>query len=57
MAGPGGPMGMLPMLGRQLGLTDAQKDQIKAIADSHKDEWKALGRSRPDGARGARTRR
>jgi Spy/CpxP family protein refolding chaperone len=40
--GPGGPMGMLPMLGRQLGLTDAQKDQIKAIAQSHTDEWKAL---------------
>jgi periplasmic protein CpxP/Spy len=40
--GPGGPMGMLPMLGRQIGLTDAQKDQIKAIADAHKDEWKAL---------------
>ena len=40
--GPGGPMGMLPMLGPQLGLTDAQRDQIKAIADTHKDEWKAL---------------
>lgn len=40
--GPGGPMGMLPMLGRQIDLTDAQKDQIKAIADSHKDEWKGL---------------
>jgi Spy/CpxP family protein refolding chaperone len=38
--GPGGPMGMLPMLGPKLGLTDAQKDQIKAIAASHKDEWK-----------------
>jgi Spy/CpxP family protein refolding chaperone len=37
----GGPMGMLPML-RRLNLTDAQRDQIKAIADSHKDEWKAL---------------
>jgi Spy/CpxP family protein refolding chaperone len=36
-------MGMLPMLGPQLGLTDTQKDQIKAIADAHKDEWKALG--------------
>ena len=35
-------MGMLPMLGRQLNLTDAQRGQIKAIADSHKDEWKAL---------------
>ena len=42
VGGPGGPMGMLPMLGPQLGLTDAQQDQIKAIADSHKDEWKAL---------------
>jgi Spy/CpxP family protein refolding chaperone len=40
--GPGGPMGMLPMLGPQLGLSDAQKDQIKTIADSHKDEWKGL---------------
>jgi Spy/CpxP family protein refolding chaperone len=38
----GGPMSMLPMLGRQLNLTDAQKDQVKAIADSHKDDWKAL---------------
>ena len=40
--GPGGPMGLLPMLGPKLGLTDAQKDQIKTIAESHKDEWKAL---------------
>jgi Spy/CpxP family protein refolding chaperone len=40
--GPGGPMGMLPMLGRMINLTDAQKDQIKTIADSHKDEWKGL---------------
>ena len=40
--GPGGPMGMLPMLGQRLGLTDAQKDQIKAIAQTHKDEWQAL---------------
>jgi protein CpxP len=43
MGGPGGPMGMLPMLARQLNLTDAQKAQIKTIADSHRDEWKALG--------------
>ena len=35
-------MGILPMLGRDLELTDAQRDQIKAIADSHKDDWKAL---------------
>ena len=40
--GPGGPMGFLPMFGREIGLTDAQRDQIKGIADSHKDEWKAL---------------
>ena len=40
--GPGGPIGMLPMLGPQIGLTDAQQDQIKAIADSHRAEWKAL---------------
>jgi periplasmic protein CpxP/Spy len=40
--GPGGPMGMLPMLGRELGITDAQKEQIKNIAQSHRDEWKAL---------------
>jgi protein CpxP len=40
--GPGGPMGLLPMLGRDLELTDAQKDQLKAIADSHRDGWKAL---------------
>jgi periplasmic protein CpxP/Spy len=40
--GPGGPMGMLPRLGPRIGLTDAQKDQIKTIADAHKDEWKAL---------------
>lgn len=41
--GPGGPLGMLRMLGPRLGLTDAQKDQVKTIAESHRDEWKALG--------------
>jgi Spy/CpxP family protein refolding chaperone len=45
--GAGGPMGMLPMLGPRLGLSDAQRDQIKTIAATHKDEWKALaGRGR-----------
>ena len=39
---PGGPMGMLPMFGQRLGLTDAQKDQIKSIAESHKEEWKTI---------------
>ena len=42
MGGPGWPMGMLPMLGRAINLTDAQKDQVKAIADAHQDEWKAI---------------
>ena len=40
--GRGGPMGLLPMLGREIQLTDAQRDQIKTIADSHRDEWKGL---------------
>jgi len=35
-------MGMLPMMARELNLTDAQKDQIKAIGESHREEWKAL---------------
>lgn len=41
-----GPMGFLgPMgrLGRELGVTDAQRDQIKAVLQSHADELKALG--------------
>jgi Spy/CpxP family protein refolding chaperone len=34
-------------LAAELGLSDAQKDQIKAVAESHKDEWQALaGRAR-----------
>jgi periplasmic protein CpxP/Spy len=46
--GPGGPMGFLPMLGRKLQLTDAQRQLIKSITDSHRDEWKALAdRARP----------
>jgi len=46
--GPGGPAGAMGFLGpvalmaSQLGLTDAQKDQLKSIAQSHSDEWKAL---------------
>jgi hypothetical protein len=34
---------MLPMLGRALNLTDAQRDQVKAIVQAHGDEWKTLG--------------
>jgi periplasmic protein CpxP/Spy len=33
---------MLPILARDLNLTDAQKDQIRTVAESHRDEWKAL---------------
>jgi periplasmic protein CpxP/Spy len=40
--GGAGPMGMLPFFGRQLQLTDAQRDQVRTIAQSHRDEWKAL---------------
>jgi len=36
-------MGMLRMLGPRIGLTDAQKEQVKTIAESHRDERKALG--------------
>jgi len=35
-------MGILPMLGRELNLTDAQRDQVKTIAQSHASEWQAL---------------
>jgi protein CpxP len=35
-------MGLMPMLSRQLQLSDSQRDQIKAIADSHRDEWQGL---------------
>ena len=49
--GPGGPgfpgfggsiLGPIQMLASQLNLSDAQKDQIKAIAQSHRDEWQLL---------------
>ncbi len=42
--GPGrmfGPMGFLAGL-RELNLTDGQRQQLKALADSHRDEWRAL---------------
>jgi Spy/CpxP family protein refolding chaperone len=35
-------MGILPMLPREIQLTDVQHDQIKAIAQTHRDEWTAL---------------
>ena len=42
--GPGrmGPMGMIGPMIERLGLSDAQKDQVKAIMQSHADEFKAL---------------
>lgn len=41
--GPGGSMmAFLPRLGRELQLTDSQRDQVRAIGQSHRDEWKAL---------------
>jgi periplasmic protein CpxP/Spy len=40
--GPDGALGMLRMLGPELQLTDAQKQQLKSIVDAHRDEWKAL---------------
>lgn len=49
LGGPGGgPMALMPMLPRQLNLTDAQREQIRNLAQSHRDEWKALAeRARP----------
>jgi Spy/CpxP family protein refolding chaperone len=43
--GPGrmGPMGPIAPLLARLGLSDTQKDQIKAVMQSHADEFKALG--------------
>lgn len=40
--GPGGPLGLPgPMLER-LNLSDAQKDQVKSIADAHRDDMKSI---------------
>lgn len=35
--GPGGPGGLMPLL-QQLNLTDAQRDQVRAIMDERRDE-------------------
>ena len=41
--GPGGgPLGFLGPAARELNLTDAQREQIKAIAKSHQEEMKAV---------------
>jgi protein CpxP len=41
--GPGGPFGMGGLMLRDLDLTDAQREQVKAIMESHRDEQKAIG--------------
>jgi|SRR5207237_1043397 len=38
----GGGLGPLRMIAARLGLTDAQKSQIKTIMQSHGEEWKDL---------------
>jgi len=43
--GPGGgPMGMLVPFGRELNLTDAQKEQFKALAETNKDAHAAIAK-------------
>lgn len=41
--GPGGPFGMGGFMLRGLDLTDAQREQVKAIMESHRDEQTAIG--------------
>jgi Spy/CpxP family protein refolding chaperone len=41
--GPGGPFGMAGLPLRELELTDAQLEQVKAVMASHRDEQKAIG--------------
>jgi protein CpxP len=41
--GPGGPFGPGGIALRGLDLTDAQREQVKAILQSHRDEQKAIG--------------
>jgi protein CpxP len=41
--GPGGRFGMGGFALRGLDLTDAQREQVKAIMESHRDEQKAIG--------------
>jgi protein CpxP len=41
---PGAGFAPLRMLASRLGVTDAQKEQIKGVMQSHREEWQALGR-------------
>ncbi len=47
MMGRHGP-GMFGMLERQLGLTDAQKQQVKAIMQQHRGDFAPLGKAAAD---------
>ena len=40
--GPGGPLGFLGPAMRELNLTEAQREQIRTIAQSHQEEMKAV---------------
>lgn len=40
--GPGGPIGVLDLGLQRLGLSDAQRDQVRAIRESHRDELRQL---------------
>ena len=56
--GLGGPMAVLEplrMAASQMGLSDAQKDQIKAIVESHAEEWKAFADRERQGRQALRT--
>jgi protein CpxP len=41
--GPGGPFGLAGLALRELGLTDTQREQVKAVMESHRDEQQAIG--------------
>ena len=41
--GPGGPFGMAGLPLRDLDLTDAQREQVKAVMESHREEQKTIG--------------
>jgi Spy/CpxP family protein refolding chaperone len=45
----------LRMAASQIGLSDAQKDQIKAIAESHAEEWRGLADRERQGQLALRT--
>jgi Spy/CpxP family protein refolding chaperone len=38
----GAPLGQLRMIASRLGLSDAQKEQIKGVFQAHHDEWTSL---------------